>query len=741
MQTSYGSELMLLDSLKTAVNDYRLKDGLSGIEEFITKYGYPEFQPLIDSINNDYQLMLIYHEKGMLDPQREDIYASLLKRAYILIADIYMKWKIDHNHDYMKMNARAGSLNMTVDGIREKLETYVSEVAMLSLMPDMQNSEELYEKHASLMEEIFDSIVISRCWTKEEAGKYIDLILSPTIDSHDAQLMISAIMLNLNEIFDPCKFIALMDIYQRSSDIYIKQRALIGWSFAMSGAEQCIFTEAKEKLNQLLDDDQTERELLDLQKQVYYTVDADKDNQKIQKDIIPDLINRSNFKMGKFGIEEIQEDPMKDILNPDSDDKAMAEVEEKIHQMHEMEKQGSDIYFGGFSQMKKFAFFYDVSHWFTPFYAEHPDLKKAREATGNSKFLEQLKENGPFCDSDKYSFGLAMSSVIAQMPANIREMIDSGALFGATGGDAFLNKMDPLMIRRWYLQDIYRFYRLYSNASQFYNPFEDDSMGGTTGKTSAFYMVKRFAFHPGFIKNTANLGKFLYTRHKEEDLDELLETRSLEDKNLLENEDWLLLSACKYMDICMYGEAIPRLEKLLEMNAGNEKAMKLLARAYFHYEEYEKAKNLYDRLNLMYPDNKSILLNYSISLMETGELEKGISHLYKLEYENPDNANVVRALAWAMLMQGEYEKAEQKYQNLIHGTETTFEDYLNAGYCSWFSGDIREAVKRFVHCHSLRSEFPMTQYFDRDSKILNSKHISKVDIQLMNDLVVNSSNL
>ena len=47
-------------------------------------------------------------------------------------------------------------------------------------------------------------------------------------------------------------------------------------------------------------------------------------------------------------------------------------MEESFQKMAEMQKQGTDIYFGGFSQMKRFPFFNELSNWFVPFYSHHP---------------------------------------------------------------------------------------------------------------------------------------------------------------------------------------------------------------------------------------------------------------------------------------------------------------------------------------------------------------------------------
>ena len=50
----------------------------------------------------------------------------------------------------------------------------------------------------------------------------------------------------------------------------------------------------------------------------------------------------------------------------------MEKLEASMKRMNDMQRQGSDVYFGGFSQMKRFPFFSVVANWFMPFYLHHP---------------------------------------------------------------------------------------------------------------------------------------------------------------------------------------------------------------------------------------------------------------------------------------------------------------------------------------------------------------------------------
>lgn len=99
--------------------------------------------------------------------------------------------------------------------------------------------------------------------------------------------------------------------------------------------------------------------------QLIFSLNAEKDTNTIQKEIMPDLMKNQNFQVTQFGLVEREEDPMEDILHPEASEQRMEKLEATFGRMMDMQKQGSDIYFGGFSQMKRFPFFYDICNWFT----------------------------------------------------------------------------------------------------------------------------------------------------------------------------------------------------------------------------------------------------------------------------------------------------------------------------------------------------------------------------------------
>ena len=120
--------------------------------------------------------------------------------------------------------------------------------------------------------------------------------------------------------------------------------------------------------------------------------------------------------------------------------------------------------------MKRFTFFNELSNWFVPFYIDHPEISNLIDMTGQNRFLKVMVEKGPFCNSDKYSFVYAFQQVLDRIPENMREKLNRGE---ASISEMNIEEMESATyLRRTYLQDLYRFFRLFPQREEFVDPFD-----------------------------------------------------------------------------------------------------------------------------------------------------------------------------------------------------------------------------------------------------------------------------
>ncbi len=708
--------------------DKRLSNAIEILEQLYVQrpslMGHGEFE----AIKTDYQLMVDFMGRGFSDSHRESLYSSLLQRLYRVTADLEISWRCRNVSAYVNSFRVIDHLNTSHDFIRTVLEAFVSDIAMLSLQPEEtreQKTAELYERHHSFMNRLFNSLWTSCQWTDDDCTFYTELLLSPTVVSTDQQVIVSAISLGAMNQFDINKLKTLVNVYQKATDEYVRQRALVGWVLSVFEGMD-IFPEQDAIVRKLCENSAITKELLTLQIQFFYSKDAEKDNDKIQRDIMPDIMRNSNLTIGRLGIMEKEEDTIESILHQDADEKRMEQLEEKVRKMMDMQKQGSDIYFGGFSQMKRFPFFSDMVNWFTPFYLNHPALRSVINKLGDTKFLNTLMERSNFCESDRYSFAFALEQVISQLPSDIKEVMGSDVALGPLAESD--DREDAISIRRTYLQDLYRFFRLYPTAKDFINPFEDNGKSDFVADT--FFFTYKSFMGTGLDDVKLRLALHLYKHKQMMELAELLTTFQSDDPR------YAILMGYTNIDMGKAEFAYQFFDYALKAEPDNQWALKGKARAALDNEDYITAEEVYSKLLKLKPNHKTYTMNRCVALLKLGRTSEVREELFRLDYQYPDDMNVKRILAWAMLSDNSLDKASQLYDTLLT-SNPAHEDYLNAGYCQWAMGNIQKAVALFREwlAKSGKSAEQLLNEFRSDEETLSMYNISETDCFLMLSLV------
>ena len=710
------------------IKNHNLSGAITELEAFLAAHPHQVNSDRLHAIQTDMQLMADYWKRGFKDPQLPSLYQKLMQRMYVLCANISLQYHISQSSYLLSLlsKVRLSARDFSPLNIRDELETFVSETALLELEPEHKRAtrqQALYERHQQAMDVLFCYLFTSNQWTDSQAASIEEILVSPTVDSNDQQLMVSGIMLSLLEHFDMGKFRTLVHVYERTQDVYVRQRALVGWALTMdSQLAASVYPEQITLVEKLVEQEQCCQELVELQHQLIMTMNAEEDTKTIQEEIMPDLMN-SQFRMTRNGIEEKEEDPMQDILNPGESERKIEQMEESYHRMMDMQKQGSDIYFGGFSQMKRFAFFNELSNWFMPFSIHHPVVEEALKGAGGSGFLQAMLERGPFCNSDRYSFVLAYHQVLSQIPQNIREMLDRN--------EASINEMNvedlrkPSYIRLLYLQDLYRFYRLFSMRQLFQNPFDRED---ARYLFCADPILSKTHLETSFNEIVA----FLLRRKRTEEAVRVLKNYGVPRRDF---QFWMMAGYLQqhiglsrgsivedHDDLQCYQEA-------LKLQPDNEKALVGYGRALFARELYQEALETYDKLLTINPEKKSYRLNRAVSMTNLGQYAGALKDLYRLNYEAPDDLNVSRVLAWTLVCEGKYDAAVKIYNTLLTG-DVQPDDLLNYGYCLWFSGHVDEAADCF---HRFLKESGLTREYilENEAALLKEKGITEPEQQLM----------
>ena len=718
----------------------QLGKSIDALENYLFTHPQQADKDALISLRDDYRLMADYWQRGFIDPQREQVYDQLLRRMYVLTANMITNWQLTDSPFLKALHQRPRKTrkDWSISSVRAQMEDFVGSLAMLQLNKEVQNSgnssRQLHQEHWQLMNDFFDYIVTSRQWRQQQADAFIDMLLSPTLSSIDQQMVVSAITLSALQTFCPQKFRVLAEVYRQSTDERVRQRALVGWVFAACCSDSTawrLFTDVGDTIASLCEEEQTRSELAELQMQLIYCTEAETDTHTIQKEILPDIMNGSNIKMTRKGLVEMDEDGLDDILHPEAAEENMERMEKSMKRMVDMQRQGADIYFGGFSQMKRFPFFNQLSNWFVPFYSQHPDISEIWNNTRGKKFLKAITRLGAFCDSDKYSFVMAFNQVLDRLPQSMLKLIEEGeATAIPMGGEVSEEQQEtPPFMRRLYLQDIYRFYRLFTTRSEFFNPFAH----------TVFFSHPLLAV-PALSSQSLSVARFLLKRHR------YAETVSILANIPEQQHDFqyymMMGTALQHVGSSPLTSHLSPLHcyrQALLLQPDNERAKAALARALFANQEYEEALEHYNALLELQPEHRSYQLNAAVCLTNLQRSDEALKMLYKLNYLYPDDKSVNRVLAWALTLSGKYEQADKLFCQLLAEENPLPADILNYGYCLWLSGNIVKAMDVFIQFIGIHGEerIDIEKEFMHGSEheLLLQHGITDTDIRLMLDAI------
>jgi len=698
---------------------------ITNLYNYLVVHSQQDNMERLYAVKTDFQLMSDYWKRGFKDPLANDLFDNLLRRLYVLYANIAQaEWVrstavLNQFNDHFRHTSDDWSLAL----LKSELENQVSNLALLELEPEHTSDakrKDYYSSHHQLMGTVFMKLVVSPLMTAQEAEYLEEVLLAPTIDSNDQQTLVSAVTLSGTNFFDIHKFLLLLHVYQKAVDSAVRQRALVGWVL-MSGSDVLASVYVKElaEVEKLLEEEAVCQELIQLQQQIVFCLNAKKDNETIQKEIMPDLLSNSNLRVTRNGIEEVEEDALNDILHPDEEERRMEQLEESIMRMQTMQQQGSDVYYAGFSQMKRFPFFSELVNWFVPFYIEHPGLTEVIEQFRSYKFVRMLLDMGPFCNSDKYSFLMAFVRVFERLPESLRNLLLEGhpvmpeALTEEFESDAY--------IRRSYLQDLYRFYRLYPHRQKYADPFSQ--------VTSIFFANPIFS-KTHLEAHFNDIAAFLIKKQRMEDAGIVLANCGEARRDFRYEMMGGYLAQHGYYQVADAGpDGIDSYRRALRLQPENELALRGCARALLKQAQYEEALRYYDQLLTLYPGKRSYLLNRAICQMHLKRYQEAEKDLYRLNYEKHDDVQVNRVLAWTLTCDGKYEQAQKIYSQLLTDSVQT-EDLLNYGYCLWLSGNVNDAADCF-HRYLKESGETASVIIASEFELLQEKGITEAEMQMM----------
>ncbi len=665
----------------------RYKDCFTLLRRRLTEVPVAGALNRVTQAESTYRYMLDYFSRGLADPGREKMLASL--RTDLL--DIAQKIEKDsmatdspelYFSTLRMCRLRPASLQAALDKVVELKA--MSDLALSSgQYPDAVMSQIESEE-----EKIFNILWTSDSLRPDEYAAVVNSILNGALPFTTASLAIAAVGLSLMKYYSRDAFLMLIEL-AKAEDYRISARALSTLILALSRWAELAADDKQliDALQSLPDIENMPKRIRNVVKTAVRTRDTDRVSRKMQRDVIPglmqfgpDIIKRLKETSEESSFADLEANPEWEELLRDSG------LEDKLRELTEMQSDGADVMMVAFSNLKNYPFFRQARNWFLPFTVQHPMLRplKTIDDDGVSSMLEM---SGLMCDSDKYSFAFSLASmpaaqrnmVLSQMHAQTEQMKeqikDLKALRAGTEYEDELTR---------YFRDLYRFHKLFPKHAEFFDPF---------ASALDFTAIPVVSEVMESADDVAPIAEFYFKRGYYSEALPLLNTVARSSSS--GPHVWEKIGFCLEKTPNGNQEAIEAYMKAQLFNPDSRWIARRLGICYRREADY---RNAIEYLEMARPEDGAFDRNLSLLIadtqMEAGKWEDALRELYRVDYETPDDPEVIRRMARCAFRSSDLDKAESLIK-VIPNISLAEDDYRLMGHIAFLRKDMAEAARLY----------------------------------------------
>ena len=697
-----------------------------------------ELEYELSGIISTYDALIDYFSQGADDPERERVYQQLVGHALQINDRCAIALHGAKEMPYYTSQCKTAR--------RESLRTYQLQLEAFAegtrSITDSEGQKQLAIAHDKQLGNLFTDLWTRDVWNAAMASEADGLLLSSGITTADQCTIVSAVTLGLLRMFDPLKLLFLCDAYYHPQAM-VSMRALVGIVMACYCWADRIayYSEVKARLDLLGEDPLFGDQVCEVILQFTRSTDTEEVDRKMREEIIPELMKNPKLRR----MPNIKPDESADDINPDWEEwMHESGLEESMREITEWQMEGVDVNMSTFSQLKRYPFFYNICNWFRPFDAWQADMLAV---VGNphgaaSPIAETILQSNFMCDSDKYSFCYAIREIpetqrnvmMSQLEEQNKALKESADMHDLKR----VSKQTTQSILRQYVQNLYRFFKLFTNAQEFDNPFNHLVLCPMQ-RNPLYHVITSpdclFNFIGLNIKQKRYLRAIEYFIRVEGLYPELMEATQLQQ-----------LGLC-YQKLKMYREAIEEYTKADLMKPDSYWTVHHLAQCHREQGHYEKALEYYEMAEGMKPDNLSLTFHVAELLYELGEYEEALPRLHKVDYHHPESLKSLRLLAECCFMSEQGTQAAKYYERMMaeHAAEMNSDDWKYAAYNYWLLGKRNECFRCMSRAEELCGQeeppfdeeiFSAPSFADRvyaDCRLLESLGARKEELSYMYD--------
>jgi tetratricopeptide (TPR) repeat protein len=712
----------------------KLKPAFDLLDKLISDNSLGAYHDEYRNLEETYHFMLKYTVEGINDPERQKIYRKLIISVFELADKVYeaVRLRFSPSIEYEKKrifkNDFIANLKAFINELEDCFLGLDGDTA--SRDSDIDEKDREPEVCHQKMFRLFYHIWFRDRIDQDEKEALLEFFLSPVIIVPYKSFMISALILSLQRFFDEEKFSILFEALDNEEE-QLRQRALTGLLINLYKYDRRLlnYPSLTGRLTVLNENPSFKHDLERIIIQFIRSRETEKLQKIIRDEIIPEMIRISPNLKNKINLESLMEDEPGDDKNPEwekifSDSPGLLD---KMEEFSELQMEGADVFMGSFSMLKSFPFFQETANWFIPFFRKNPELSKAvnmsDEVTGN--FADTINSAPILCNSDKYSFCFSIQNLPKDnLDFIVRGMKNEMDQFNELKQDEEI--IDPgrksEFISNQYIQDLYRFYKLFPRKADFEDIFS-----------------WRFDFHNKVVLSDIlkedhdilrNISEYYFAKNYYEEAKEIYEFLLQENKS---GELYQKIAFC-HQKLGNYEKALEAYLKAELYDLNRLWNLKKIALCYRNLKQPAKALDYYKSAEILDPDNLNNQLNIGHCLLELNRFDEALKCYFKVEYLAPGNKKVWRPIAWCSFLTGKKEQAEKYFLKLLEDKPNKY-DHMNMGHVQWSLGNRKEALENYAKSVSESgfSENEFMEVFDEDLPHLIKQGVDKDDVPIMLD--------
>ena len=712
----------------------QLKDAFELLTKLVVNTQDWHVAEKLSELETNYKYMLHYQFEDTVDPQKDIIYNTILRTLYELTDDISDELlKIDStNIFYERLRINTIRVPLTLDEIQKQLKEISDSWALTDLLEagDVKTSKkrELSVKRERFGSELFNYIFVSSRADEKQELEYISFINNEDVSVREKLLFISALTLNLFHRFDGRKLCTLMEAC-RSAQETMRQRAIVGLIIVlqMYDVRWPLYPECQFKLDALSEDVAFRRSVLAVVKQLIRSRETEEISRKLTEEIIPEMMKFNSLAGKKLNMQDLMGETDFAEKNPDwQKELESSGLANKLQEYSSLQMEGADVFHSTFSNLKNFPFFGELSNWFLLFDTQYSELQPLfLEKEGLNGMLQAAVLNSNhMCNSDKYSFALSL----LQIPESQRQMM--AGRFGEEAdqlkemqkdAESLNPKVNEEVISNQYIQDLYRFFKLYPYKNNFFdifklrlNFYDKKSIAPLISEHKSMLQIANYCFDKNFFEEALGIYQKLIA------------------DGLFESDLWQKVGYCKQMLDDLRGALEAFLQAEL-LSPDNSWIIKRIAQVYKSLKEPQQALEYYQRAAQLNPNNLNIELNIGHCYLDLGEYEKALNSYFKVEVLESKNAKAWRPIAWTAFLLRKFDLAQQYYQQIL-SDKPNVHDYLNAGHVELCLNRKKSALDCYLKAAYKTSDFnQFVSLFEDDTKELIAAGIDKSFFSILLD--------